>query len=129
MNSILVVDDDPVARRLLKLRLELEGYRVEVACDGKEALDRLEAQSFDCVITDICMPRMTGQELCEAVRKKIPDGGPIIFVVSSRPEDDYREWTSELRDVELMEKPVSLQRLSARVAERLASAPDAEQIP
>lgn len=119
MASILVVDDDAVATRLLKLRLECEGYQVEIACNGQEALERVGATSFDCVITDMCMPRMGGRELCESIRKEKPEGGPLIFVVTSRPEDEYRDWTRELRDIEFMEKPVSLQRLAARIAERM----------
>jgi two-component system response regulator CpxR len=117
--SILVVDDDAVATRLLKLRLEGEGHRVEVACNGQEALECVGESSFDCMITDMCMPRMGGRELCESIRERDPDGGPVIFVVTSRPEDEYRDWTRELRNIEFMEKPVSLQRLAARIAERL----------
>jgi adenylate cyclase len=60
---VLVVDDDPVNRRLLTQFLEQDGYRVDTAADGREALERLRADPFDLVLLDVLMPKMDGYEV------------------------------------------------------------------
>ncbi len=122
MRWILVVDDEPHATRLLKLRLESAGYGVDVAPNGESALEKLNARRYDVLITDICMPQMDGRELCEEVRKHSRNDALFILVLTSRPEDEYRAWTRELRGLEFFEKPVSLRRLIERIAERLRPA-------
>jgi two-component system, chemotaxis family, sensor kinase CheA len=90
--SILVVDDSLTTRTLEKSILEAHGYRVRIAVDGMEALDRLRAEKADLVIADIQMPRLDGFGLLEAM-KKDPDLNrlPIIIVTSlERPEDQMR---------------------------------------
>ena len=119
MRWILVVDDEPHATRLIQRRMESTGYRVEVAPDGLAALEKLEARRYDVLITDLRMPRLDGRELCERVRK-CSLGEPLIFVLTSSPEDEHREWTREFPNIEFMEKPVSLRRLVDRVGTRLA---------
>ena len=120
MSSILVVDDEPHATRVLKLRLEGAGHDVVMASDGQEALEKMSAKEFEVLVTDICMPRMNGRELCEEVRKKSMNDGPYIIILTSRPEDEFRVWTRDFPNLEFMEKPVSLQRLIARIDEQLA---------
>ena len=66
--SILVVDDDELTVKLLKKVLEAWDARVEVALNGKEALSKMAAQSFDLLVCDIRMPEMTGQELFKHVQ-------------------------------------------------------------
>ena len=120
MSSILVVDDEPHATRVLKLRLEGAGHDVVMAADGEEALEKMSAEKFEVLVTDICMPRMDGRELCEEVRKKSSNDELYIIILTSRPEDEFRAWTRQLENVEFMEKPISLQRLIARIDEQLA---------
>ena len=112
---ILVVDDEPYATRVLKLKLQGEGYAVSVACDGQEALERIRERDFDAVVTDICMPRMSGRELTETVRSELPEREAFIFVSSSRPEEEARAWTRDLPRVAFIEKPLSLRRLAERL--------------
>jgi diguanylate cyclase (GGDEF)-like protein len=66
--SILIVDDDPDKRQLLMVALQMEGYDVIPASDGKEGLDLLQVHQPDLVITDVRMPRMDGFELARAIR-------------------------------------------------------------
>ena len=116
MSFILVVDDEPYATRVLKLSLEGAGHRVEIASDGAQALEKLRTEAgFDVLITDVCMPRMNGRELCKTIRELNADDRPFIIVVTSRPEDEYRDWIRELTSVEFMEKPLSLRRLVERI--------------
>jgi adenylate cyclase len=60
---VLVVDDDPVNRAMLTRFLEQDGYRVDTAADGREALERLNAEPFDLVLLDVVMPKMDGYEV------------------------------------------------------------------
>lgn len=68
MITILTVDDDPHIRELLKLYLNKEGYRTIEACDGEEALKRLETDQIHLAIVDIMMPYVDGYELCKEIR-------------------------------------------------------------
>ena len=127
MTSILVVDDEVVVTRILKLRLSSAGYEVDSACNGEEALLKLDGRRFDVLVTDICMPAMTGRELCEQVHERRFDPPLLVFVCSSRPEDEFRDWTRDVPGVEFMEKPVSLKRLIERIDQRLKAVPSAEE--
>src|SRR5258708_4787069 len=69
-NRILVVDDEPGMRDLLKLELEMSGYFVMTAGDGRQALDYVEKEKFQLVITDIMMPKMDGLELLAEIKKR-----------------------------------------------------------
>jgi adenylate cyclase len=60
---VLVVDDDPVNRAMLTRFLEQDGYRVDTAADGSEALERLNTEPFDLVLLDVVMPKMDGYEV------------------------------------------------------------------
>ena len=68
--NILIVDDRPINQKLLHATLEAEGHTVAEAADGVEALQLLESQGADAVISDILMPRMDGYRLCSEVRKR-----------------------------------------------------------
>ncbi len=121
MSSILVVDDEPQATLVLKLRLERAGYHVDVASNGEEALDKMSSTKFEVLVTDIYMPRMDGRTLSEEVRKRSGNDEPLIVILTSRPEDAYREWTQSFPNLEFMEKPVSPHLLIERIGERLTA--------
>ena len=72
---ILVVDDDPTIRNILVQVLKLQGYEVEAACNGADALGHCSgvARPFDVLITDLMMPVMDGKELIARVRDRYPD--------------------------------------------------------
>jgi DNA-binding response OmpR family regulator len=83
---ILVVDDDQVIQQLLKVNLELEGYAVEVASDGEEALATFDGFHPDLVLLDIMMPKLDGWEV--ARRLKASEGGPVpIVLLSARAQE------------------------------------------
>jgi two-component system, chemotaxis family, sensor kinase CheA len=90
--KVLVVDDQFTVRELQRSILGASGYRVEVACDGREALDALDAQGdFDLVVTDLQMPEMDGLELLAAIRTD-PDHSslPVVVVTSRGSEEDRK---------------------------------------
>jgi two-component system chemotaxis sensor kinase CheA len=91
-HSVLVAEDSITSRTLLKNILELAGYRVEVAVDGAEALDKLRAGGFDVVVSDIEMPRLDGIALTQAIRADAALAAlPVILVTSlASPADRER---------------------------------------
>jgi two-component system KDP operon response regulator KdpE len=79
---ILVVDDEPQIRRVLRATLSAQGYEVHDARSGEEALDKLRALRVDLVLLDMNMPGMSGLETCHAIRGSsevaIPGRGPLL---------------------------------------------------
>jgi two-component system chemotaxis sensor kinase CheA len=89
--NVLVVDDQFTVRELQRAILRAAGYRVEVACDGREALQTLTKADFDIVVTDLQMPEMDGLELLGAIRADPSSSGlPVIVVTSRGSEEDRR---------------------------------------
>jgi two-component system OmpR family response regulator len=86
MNTILVVDDDPHIRKLIKLYLENSLFTVVEAEDGQKALDYVEHSKVDLMIVDVMMPRMDGIELTEDIRGYLDI--PILMVTSKRESID-----------------------------------------
>jgi CheY-like chemotaxis protein len=78
-NLVLVVDDDPDVRIMLRTQLEIEGYDVIEAADGTEAWQIIERKHPPVVIADIQMPRRSGLELCRLARDNHFDGKFIAF--------------------------------------------------
>ena len=77
---VLLVDDDPLVRKLISGYLVAAGYVVRTAVDGLDALAKLRAGLPDLIISDLNMPRMSGPELLEVVRKRFPQ---IPVIISS----------------------------------------------
>ncbi len=79
MSNILIVDDEKAIRKTLGEILSYEGYKLEEASDGEEALKRFKEKSYDVVLCDIKMPKMDGIEFLERAREANPDI-PIIMI-------------------------------------------------
>ncbi|HVV47682.1 MAG TPA: response regulator, partial [Bryobacteraceae bacterium] len=94
--SILVVDDSLTTRTLEKSILEAYGYRVRIAVDGLDAIEKLRAEKADLVISDVQMPRLDGFGLLEVLKRDPAFGSiPVILVTSlDRPEDQARGLSS-----------------------------------
>jgi two-component system chemotaxis sensor kinase CheA len=94
--KVLVVDDQFTVRELQRSILRASGYRVEVACDGREALDTLGAAGdFDLVVTDLLMPEMDGLELLGAIRADPERSSLPVVVVTSRGSEEDRKRGAE----------------------------------
>lgn len=116
MKRILVVDDEAIARRLVCKTLVKEGYEVDQAGNGQEAWDKLCQSTPDGLITDIDMPRMTGEELCRKITEEIPDRTFPIIVVTSKTALEHRTWARLMDNVSFIEKPLSLRKLIEKMA-------------
>ena len=117
MKRILLVDDEPMVLRVMRLALEREGYRVDVAIDGEDALAKITMSCPDVLVTDIEMPRMTGKELCLRIQETMPDRKFPIFVSTSLTALEHREWSRRISNLVFLEKPISIRKLRSAIAE------------
>jgi CheY-like chemotaxis protein len=78
---ILVVDDEPFVCDAVKMMLNFDGHAVETAGSAQEALDQLEKQQYDLVITDYSMPGMKGDELAGAIKARNPSQ-PVVMITA-----------------------------------------------
>lgn len=85
---ILVVDDSPTTRAILRKVLAAAGYAVQTATDGNDALNRLRTHRVDVVVSDVVMPRMDGFQLTHEIKSK--HGLPVILVTSMESEEHRR---------------------------------------
>ena len=110
--KILVVDDAPQLRKLVKSYLEQEGYTVVTASDGQEALYVARHEKPDLIILDLMMPEMGGYEFMRAFSKEADT--PII-VLTARVEENDKVLGLELGADDFVTKPFSPRELAARV--------------
>src|SRR5580658_4031747 len=122
MAHILVVDDEPAVRRALERALRLDSYEVELAGDGREALDRLSERPADAVILDIAMPGIDGLEVCRRLRAA-GDRTPILMLTARDAIDDRVQGLDVGADDYLV-KPFALRELQARLRALLRRAGD-----
>jgi two-component system KDP operon response regulator KdpE len=109
---ILVVDDEPRMIRFVQYNLELEGFRVIVAHNGLEAVEKVRTQLPDLVIMDVMMPEMDGFEALSQIRE-ISDVPVIMLTVKNEDEDKHLAFSSGADDY--LTKPFSPQELVDRV--------------
>ncbi|MGE5476678.1 MAG: response regulator transcription factor [Bacteroidales bacterium] len=112
MPKILLVDDDPHIRDMVRFALTREGFAVTEAENGVEALQQAEAERPDLVILDIMMPEMDGTEVCRRLRRD--SRVPVVFL-SSRDDEIDRILGLELGGDDYVGKPFSPRELVARV--------------
>ncbi len=84
--TVLVVDDDQTIAELMRDFLETEGYQVETALDGQDALRKLKCGPVDCLLLDVMMPGMSGFELCRQIRET--SDVPILFLSAKQGDAD-----------------------------------------
>lgn len=89
--SVLVVDDEPSVRTLLRDLLELSGYRVSEASDGLEALAVLAADPTDAIVLDVMMPRLSGLETLARMRQRDTLSRLPVLLLSAA-DDDPTTW-------------------------------------
>jgi two-component system response regulator MprA len=122
MAHIVVVDDEPAVRRALERALRLDSYEVEMAADGREALDSLAERPADAVILDVMMPGVDGLEVCRRLRAA-GDRTPILMLTARDAIDDRVQGLDVGADDYLV-KPFALRELQARLRALLRRASD-----
>ena len=113
---ILVVDDSLTMRKVLSRTLEREGYEVITAKDGMDAIQVLQENSPDIMLTDIEMPRMDGFELVRNVRDDEKTAELPIIIISSRTAEKHRNLAKEIGVNAFLGKPVQDEDLLMQVS-------------
>jgi two-component system, OmpR family, response regulator MprA len=110
---ILVVDDEPAVRESLRRALQLEGYEIELAGDGAEALDSVRASGPDAMVLDVSMPRLDGLETCRRLRS---EGNALpVLMLTARDEVADRVAGLDAGADDYVVKPFALEELLARL--------------
>ncbi len=103
--GILVIDDDPSIRKLIRINLEREGYRVYTASSGQEGMARVQDSTIHLVLLDLKMPGMAGPEIVTELRK-IDSDLPII-IVTGYPDSHMMMEVNSQCPVMLVAKPIN----------------------
>lgn len=117
MAKLLIVEDEKHQRELYAMEFEDEGYEVDQASNGKEAVDMVKANKYDLVIMDIRMPEMDGIEALGKILsrdKKIPI---VIYTAYSNYKSNFMTWTADA----YVTKSSNLDEIKDKVSEILAS--------
>lgn len=123
---ILIAEDDPSSRELLRRFLESKGYETIPAANGAEALERFNDQGADLLLLDVMMPKLDGWAVLEEVRRR--SSIPVIMVTVKEPTEDKVKGL-QLGADDYVTKPFDLRELEARieaVARRYAPGPKIE---
>ena len=119
---LLVVEDEPALAKVLQMRLQMEGFEVDVAGDGAEAMDAMRARRPDLVICDLMMPVMDGTEVTRAVKGDPQlQAIPILILTALKNEKEMEE-LRRLGAEAIISKPYDGKTLTAQVRELLALA-------
>lgn len=120
MSRILVVDDEDAVRDVTVEILRRSGYRPHGVPSALHALELLEDEPFDLVVSDVTMPDMTGVEFLSTLRDRRPEL-PVVLMTGGSEHPEQTEQAAELGASALLYKPFSHHELQAVVAHALAS--------
>lgn len=112
MKNILIVDDEADIRNLIKKYAEFEGYYVDEASNGLEAIDKVRSFTYDLIILDVMMDGLNGFETCRAIRKEF-DTPIIMLTAKAQNQDKYQGFDLGVDDY--VTKPFSPKELMYRI--------------
>jgi DNA-binding response OmpR family regulator len=110
--KILIVDDETKIREVVSEYAKASGYECDQASNGKDAIDMVAANNYDCVILDIMMPELDGFSACKKIKaiKNVP-----VIMLSARTEEDDKLFSFDLGVDDYVTKPFSPKELMARI--------------
>ena len=126
MTRVLVVDDEPVLVDTIRYNLRREGYEVQVASDGNEALKLAQAAAPDLVVLDLMLPGIDGLEVCRQLRR---DSTVPILMLTAKDDEVDKIVGLEVGADDYMTKPFSMRELLARVRAMLRRSRMQQQAP
>lgn len=113
--KILIAEDEPLILQTLELKLKKEGYEVIACVDGLDALQKIDSEQPDLIITDIMMPYMSGLEVVRKVKNDLSSKNIPVIVLSTMGQESIVEEAFELGADDYLKKPFSLSELSIRI--------------
>lgn len=114
VQTILIVDDSMFMRNRIRKALQSAGYAVEEAVDGKQALEKCHSRNYDCVITDLVMPKLGGVEFLEQLSGQ--DQAPPAIVLTADIQSTTRRRCEELGAKAFLNKPVTPEQITEAIA-------------
>jgi len=119
-HRILVIDDSTTNIVLLEAILAKKGYQIETALNAKEAFMRIEKQIPDLILLDLLMPKVSGFDFLEQLRKdEKTKKTPVILISAITTDDENTRKINDLETVDFLRKPIDIQYLVDRVEEIL----------
>lgn len=115
---ILVVDDEATVRQSIKLALAGEGYSIDTAASGEEALRQGALAGYDLVLADMMMPGVSGLDLLKGIQVKDP--AARVVIITGYPTDKAAAQSFRMGAVDFLPKPFAPAELRAAVARALA---------
>ena len=112
--KIVLAEDNDILRKSLSFFLESKGFTVDQFPDGQDALDAIETNGYDLILTDINMPGVSGMEITQYVRERIGSNIPIIIFTSSGIEQTELD-SFDIGANEFIAKPISPAVLLVRI--------------
>ena len=109
--NVLIADDDPGIRALLTAVCKRVGFRCAGACDGQDALDKLRSETFDVLMLDLMMPRMSGHEVIDALQSM--EQKPAVIVLTAQGAKQVQGVEESEVVHALVHKPFELDALSS----------------
>lgn len=123
MAKIAIIEDDLAIAQMYRLKFEAEGYKVEIAANGKLGLELCEEMQPDMVLLDLMMPEMNGDEMLEKMRKSDWGKKPQVIILTNVSEQEAPDRLKELGVVDYVVKAeMTPSQVAAMVKEKLASA-------
>ena len=113
--TVLVVEDDAAIRELLRLHLDLAGFTIDEADDGRRALDKARATSFDLVLLDVMLPGLDGVSVCRAIRNAGANVDTPILMLTAREGESDKVLGLESGADDYLTKPFGVRELMARI--------------
>jgi CheY-like chemotaxis protein len=124
--TILVVDDHEDSRRMMKIMLELDGFRVVTAATGRQAIDLAASMKPDVVLMDVNLPDLDGLAVTRHIREQSGYSRTPIIALTAYDTTESRDRSLAAGCTEFMLKPVNFERLEALFCRLLASGPTRE---
>jgi len=120
--KILVVDDSTTNVVLLEAILDEKGYRIETALNANEAYSLIEREAPDLILLDLLMPKISGFDFLEEIRKMEGTKNTPVIVVSALTDEENVNRIMKMGAIDFVKKPIDLQYLVERVEEVLDKA-------
>ena len=125
MKSILVVDDEPTIRRLVRAALDGRDYRLIEAADGLSALEMARRERPDLILLDLALPQLSGTEVCRQLKAAPATADIPVLLLTGMVQQTKRGAALAAGAHGCIEKPFSPRALTAQIAELLQEAPAA----
>lgn len=114
MSNILIVEDDKELSNIMKLELSHEGFTVDCAYDGREGLEKIQTGTFNMLLLDVMIPRLSGLEVLRKLRSEIHSDIPVILVTARSETIDKVDGLNSGAD-DYISKPFKIEELLARI--------------